>query len=47
MFINNTTQLCKLMTLNADMNTSDIEKRFDKIARMLFEYYAIQKGEMV
>lgn len=33
------------MTLNADMNTSDIEKRFDEIARMLFEYFTIQKGE--
>lgn len=35
----------KLMTLDANMNTSDIEERFEQIAKMLFEGFAIQKGE--
>ena len=38
-------QLRQLMTLDADMNTSDIEKRFEQIAMMLFGSFAIQKGE--
>ena len=33
------------MTLDANMNTSDIEERFEQIAKMLFECFAIQKGE--
>ena len=33
------------MTLDADMNTSDIEERFEQIAKMLFERFAVQKGE--
>jgi len=33
------------MTLNATMNSTDIEERFEKIAKMLFESFAIQKGE--
>ena len=33
------------MTLDANMNTNDIEDRFGKIAKMLFESFAIQKGE--
>lgn len=37
--------LFKLMTLDATMKTSDIEERFEKIAKMLFESFAIQKGE--
>ena len=37
--------LFKLMTLDANMNTSDIEERFEQIAKMLFESFAIQKGE--
>ena len=40
-------QLRPLMTLDANMNTSDIEERFEQIAKMLFESFAIQKGEMV
>lgn len=39
--------LFKLMTLDATMKTSDIEERFEKIAKMLFESFAIQKGETV
>ena len=37
-----TTQLRKRMTLD---NTSDIEERFEQIAKVLFECFAIQKGE--
>lgn len=33
------------MTLDADIISSDIEKRFEQIAKMLFESFAIQKGE--
>jgi hypothetical protein len=40
-----TNQLRKWMTLEADMNTSDIEERFEQIVKMLFENFAIQKGE--
>ena len=43
--MNNTEQLRQLMTLDANMNTYDIEERFEKIAKMLFESFAIQKGE--
>ena len=43
--MNQIEQLRALMTLDADMNTSDIERRFEQIAKMLFEYFAIQKGE--
>ena len=39
------TQLRQLMTLDANMNISDIEERFEQIAKMLFESFAIQKGE--
>ncbi len=38
-------QLRQLMTLDANMNTSDIEERFEQIAKMLFSCFAIQKGE--
>lgn len=38
-------QLRQLMTLDANMNTSDIEERFEQIVKMLFESFAIQKGE--
>lgn len=37
--------LFKLMTLDATMKTSDIEESFEQIAKMLFESFAIQKGE--
>jgi len=43
--MNNTDQLRQLMTLDANMNTNDIEERFEQIAKMLFESFAIQKGE--
>ena len=43
--MNNTEQLRQLMTLDADINTPEIELRFEQIARMLFESFAIQKGE--
>ena len=33
------------MTLDADMNTADIERRFEQIAKMLFEGFAIQKDK--
>lgn len=33
------------MTLDADINTPEIELRFEQIAKMLFESFAIQKGE--
>ena len=39
--------LFKLMTLDDNMNTSGIEERFEQIAKMLFEDFAIQKGETV
>ena len=45
--MNNTEQLRQLMALDANMNTYDIEERFEKIAKMLFESFAIQKGETV
>ena len=35
----------RLMTLDANMNTIDVESRFEQIAKMLFEDFAIQKGE--
>ena len=35
------------MTLDANMNTSDIEERFERIAKMLFECFAIQKGNTI
>ena len=38
-------QFRKLMTLDADMNTADIESRFEQIAKMLFEGFAIQKDK--
>ena len=38
------TQLRELMTLDADINTPEIELRFEQIAMMLFEKFAIQKG---
>ena len=43
--MSNIYQLRQLMTLDASMNASDIEERFEQIAKMLFESFAIQKGE--
>ena len=45
--MNNIDQLRQLMTLDADINTPEIELRFEQIAKMLFESFAIQKGETV
>ena len=38
-------KLRQLMTLDTGMNTAEIELRFEQIAKMLFESFAIQKGE--
>ena len=43
--MSNVCQLQQLMTLDTNMKTSDIEERFEQIAKMLFESFAIQKGE--
>ena len=43
----NTNEFQKLMTLDANMNTFDIEERFEQIAKMLFESFAIQKGKTI
>ena len=43
--MNNTDQLRQLMTLGANINAIGIEERFEQIAKMLFESFAIQKGE--
>ena len=43
--MNNIDQLRQLMTLDANINTTGIEERFEQIAKMLFESFAIQKGE--
>lgn len=40
----NIDHLHNLMTLDANMKSSDIEARFNKIAKKLFENFAIQKG---
>ena len=42
--MNTITQLRELMTLDADINTPEIELRFEQIAKMLFEKFAIKKG---
>ena len=39
--MDNTNELIKLMTLDDIMNTSDIEERFEQIAKMLFESFAM------
>ena len=38
-------QLRQLMTLDANIDTTGIEKCFEQIAKMLFESFALQKGE--
>lgn len=43
--MNNIEQLRQLMTLDANINTTGIEYNFEQIAKMLFERFAIQKGE--
>ena len=43
--MSNNKDLFKLMSLDANINTTGIEERFEQIAKMLFESFAIQKGE--
>lgn len=43
--MSNFKELRQLMTLDANINTTGIEERFEQIAKMLFESFAIQKGE--
>ena len=43
--MDNACQLRQLMTLGANINAIGIEERFEQIAKMLFERFAIQKGE--
>ena len=43
--MDNTCQLQQLMTPGANINAIGIEERFEQIAKMLFERFAIQKGE--
>ena len=43
----NIIQFRQLMTLGANINAIGIEERFEQIAKMLFEDFAIQKGETV
>lgn len=43
--MDNTNELRKLLTLGGSMNAAEIELRFEEIAKMLFESFAIQKGE--
>ena len=45
--MNNVCQLQQLMTLDTGMNTAEIELRFEKIAEMLFNCFAIQKGNTI
>lgn len=41
----NIIQFRQLMTFDANINATGIEERFEQIAKMLFESFAIQKGE--
>lgn len=41
------TRLKEQMSLNADMTNPEIEMRFAQIAKLLFESFAIQKGEKI
>ena len=41
------TKLKELMSLNGEMNAAEIESRFTQIAKLLFENFAIQKGEKI
>ena len=43
--MSNFKELRQLMTLDANINTTGIEERFEQIAKMLFESFAIQKRE--
>jgi hypothetical protein len=41
------TKLKYLMSLNAEISAEEIESRFTQIAKLLFENFAIQKGEKI
>ena len=41
----NIIQFRQLMTFDANINATGIEEHFEQIAKMLFEGFAIQKGE--
>ena len=43
--MNKTDKLKDLMTFNADLDSEEIENRFQQIAKMLFANFAINKGE--
>lgn len=45
--MNNVDKLRLLMTLDTGMNTAEIELRFEQIAKMLFNCFAIQKGNTI
>lgn len=45
--MNITEKLHAMMTIKADMNATDIEAQFEQIAKMLFECFAIQKGNNI
>lgn len=45
--MNNIENLRQLITLDANINISDIEERFEQIAKMLFNCFAIQKGNTI
>lgn len=45
--MNNVDKLRLLMTLDTGMNTTEIELRFEQIAKMLFNCFAIQKGNII
>lgn len=40
-------KLKELMTLNANMNTLEIESRFEHIAQILFSKFAVKKGGQI
>lgn len=41
------TKLKDLMSLNAEMCSAEIESRFTQITKLLFENFAIQKGDKI
>lgn len=43
--MNKTDKLRSLMAFNAEMTSTEIELRYEQIAKILFENFAIQKGE--
>lgn len=45
--MNNIESLRKLMTFNASLNSFDIERRFEQIAKILFAKFAIKKGQTI